>query len=367
MLTAIDELKLLLRPSGGGLYVVSTGKAQQRALQSQLYGTENETQIQKAFELNLEKIESATGIILGIPSDVGAGYRRGANLAPQAIRLELQKVSHAFYSSKDIIDIGDVFVVPQLLHDDMLSEAQLEATRNAIYSTVPVDVRNRLPVSALSITKRALDLVFQLNPNVKPFVIGGDHSVALPVVQSLFQNRKRPFAIVQPDAHTDLLETRLGIRECFATWSWHANELIGRNERLVQVGIRASGKTKEHWESTLNVKQFWATEIVDNPNRAIESIVAHVKSLNLDGLYFSNDIDGTDAEFADATGTPEPNGFNPEWLLALIARLGKEVPILGADIVEVAPPLGPTPERAQKTVELAARYFASSIKAALEH
>jgi agmatinase len=55
-----------------------------------------------------------------------------------------------------VVDIGDVFVVPQLLHDDMLSEAQKAATRAALYPDVSADVRAGLPVSPLSIAERAL-------------------------------------------------------------------------------------------------------------------------------------------------------------------------------------------------------------------
>jgi agmatinase len=54
-------------------------------------------------------------------------------------------------------------------------------------------------------------------------------------------------------------------------------------------------------------------------------VVAHVKSLGVTGVYFSNDIDGTDARFAQATGTPETGGLEPNWVVALIGRLGREV------------------------------------------
>ena len=54
---------------------------------------------------------------------------------------------------------------------------------------------------------------------------------------------------------------RLGVKYCFATWAYHANDLLGRGGRLVQVGVRASGQPREHWERTLGVRQFWAAEI----------------------------------------------------------------------------------------------------------
>jgi len=42
-----------------------------------------------------------------------------------------------------------VFVVPQLLHDDMLAEPQKEACRVALYPQVADAVRARLPVTPL--------------------------------------------------------------------------------------------------------------------------------------------------------------------------------------------------------------------------
>ncbi len=370
-LTPLDELALLLKPAGGGLYLVSTGRAEQLALQRELYGAATDDAIAGKFAAALARISAARGVILAVPSDVGAGFRRGANLGPQAIRAALVHADPAWPSrlaALGVVDIGDVFVVPQLLHDDMLSDAQMAASRRALYPDAAPEVAARLPVSPLSIAERALDLVFQLNPTVKPFVLGGDHSVAWPVSAALARAhaaRNATFGIVQPDAHTDLLEERLGVRYCFATWSYHANELLGRGGRMVQVGIRASRHDRAHWERSTGVRQFWAAECLAHPRAALDAIVAHVKALGVSGVYFSNDIDGTDAAWATATGTPESGGLTPEFVLELIARLGREVGLVGGDVVEVAPPLGPTPEATARTVDLAARYFRATVEAAL--
>ncbi|MBI2645505.1 MAG: arginase family protein, partial [Deltaproteobacteria bacterium] len=141
------------------------------------------------------------------------------------------------------------------------------------------------------------------------------------------------------DAHTDLLKSRMGIDYCFGTWAYHANDLIGRSQRLVQVGIRKSGKTKEHWEKTLQVKQFWAKDILKNPKRAEAQILDHLHSLKLNKVYISNDIDGTGMEYAAATGTAEPHGLTPKFVSNLIQKVGEEFEVIGGDLVEVAPPL----------------------------
>ena len=131
------------------------------------------------------------------------------------------------------------------------------------------------------------------------------------------------------------------------------------------MGIRASGRDQAHWESTTGVRQFWAKDILNDPKGALDAVIAHVKGTGVKGVYFSNDIDGTDEAWADATGTPEPAGLTPDWVLALIRRLGAEVGLIGGDIMEVAPSLTRTPESARRTVGLAAQYFVATLHAAL--
>ena len=353
-MTPLDELALLLRPAGGGLYLVSTGRAEQEALQQRLYRANSATEVDARFKATLARIPHAKAFVLGIPSDVGAGFRRGANLGPQAMRTRLVTEVPSLPEREDIIDIGDVFVVPQLLHDDMLSDSQIAATRAALYP----GVAQPLPVSPLSIAERALDLVFQLNPNIAPTILGGDHSTAWPAVSALSKVRKG-WGCVQPDAHTDLLEHRLGIKICFATWSWHLNEIFGRDGRLVQVGTRASRFDRGHWEGGLGVRQFWAEECNRDPEGVLDRLVAHLEERDVKGVYFSNDIDGTDEQWADATGTPEPGGCTPDFIVELIRRLGKTVGMIGGDIMEVAPPLKET----DQTVRLAVRYLREQLSA----
>lgn len=366
-MTPLEELRALLRPAAGGLYLVSTGRAEQVALQRRLYGAATDAEVQRRFEEALERVAHARAILLGVPSDVGAGFVRGANLGPQAIRARLLDEEPdwpADAAARGVVDIGDVFVVPQLLHDTMLSPAQCEGARHALYPHLPPAVAASLPVSPLSIAERALDLVLSINPSAAPVILGGDHSTAWPAAAAL--SKVRPpgtWGVVQIDAHTDLLAERLGIRYCFATWSYHANELLGRAGRLVQVGVRASQRPREHWESTLGVRQFWAIECRGREGEAIDAIVSHVLATGVRGVYFSNDIDGTDSRHADATGTPEPDGLEPEFVVELIRRLGRDVGLVGGDVMEVAPLVARTPDGGPRTLALAVRYLRETIDA----
>lgn len=357
--TAEEELGQLLRPAGGGLYVVSTGLAEQQLLQQQLYGASSPAAIDGAWRQAISRLRHAKVVILGIPSDVGAGFRRGANGGPGALRKAWLAARPDLLASGAVVDVGDVFCVPQLLADDMLSAAQREATAKALYPTVGEPLRSQLPVAPLSIAERALALIFSLAPYVRPLILGGDHSVAWPVTTALHRHRAgAPFGIVQPDAHTDLLAERLGIKICFATWSFHASALLGGEGKLTQVGIRATRFPKEHWEKTTGVKQVWAADVRRDPQRAMREILEHVRRVAPGGVYLSNDIDGTDAAFADACGTPEGEGVSPDFFVEMIQKLGENPGLIAGDLVEVAPALSANPER---TLETAVRYLDATL------
>ena len=377
-MSPLEELATLLKPAGGGLYLVSTGVAEQKALQEKVYGVTSAEAIAQRFQDNLARIARAKVLILGIPSDVGAGFQRGANLGPQALRLGLLERDPTFFARHgaspgsehvDVVDIGDVFVVPQLLHDGMLSEGQRHASQDALYPHLSEEVRRALPVASLSIAERALGLALTLNPDIQPLVLGGDHSTAWPIVSALAEARDRrglaPFGIVQVDAHTDLLDHRLGIPYCFATWSYHANERIGRGGRFVQLGIRASRRDKAFWESTLGVRQFWAKECLAAPEATLDAVVSQLQQAGVRSVYISNDVDGTDARWIDATGTPEPGGLEPPFVHALLKRLGQEFHLLGADVMELAPNLRPKPDSAERSIGIAVDYLQTSLEALL--
>jgi agmatinase len=298
---------------------------------------------------------------------VGAGLVRGANQGPLALRTRLLQDDAGWPARAEragLLDLGDVLVVPQLQHDEMLSEAQKEASRRALYPGLAPGAAARMPVSPLSIAERALDLILSVNPGARPLLLGGDHSTAWPAVAAL--HRARPgFGLVQVDAHTDLLPERLGVKYCFGTWSWHANELLGRGGRLVQVGIRVSGRDRAHWESTLGVRQFWAGEVLADPAAALDAIVEAVRRSGVRGVYFSNDVDGTDSSHVDATGTPEPGGLEPGFVVDLVRRLSREVGLVGGDVMEVAPPVARSPGGAERTLSVSAAYLRETVDALL--
>jgi len=321
-----------LCPPGNGVFTVNTAKERKEQLHQTLFGqTQN---IDEVWQTSLNDLPTASNaVILGIASDCGGGILRGANWGPLFVRSTLIEQ----HSHLNAFDLGDVRVIPHLLHDKYLNEATLANCRKALYQ----NEESTLPISPLSITEDVLHDFYGEFPKKGVFGIGGDHSVSYPLTKAYLQAKKKQgirAAIIHFDAHTDLLVERLGIDLCFGSWCTHILDDLHEHNHLIQVGIRSSGKPKKHWEDTFGVKQHWAHEInelgVDN---IINNILSQLKNENIDELYVSFDIDALDDSIASATGTPEPDGMNMQDTMKILKTLAQQYPITGADMMEIAP------------------------------
>lgn len=327
-----NKLTQCLCPPGNGVFTVNTAKERKEQLHQTIYG--QITDIPALWSTSLEKLpQNGNAVILGIASDCGGGILRGANWGPLFLRstlLEKHPQTQAF-------DLGDIRVIPHLLHDKYLNEATLSNCRKALYN----DQNSDYCVSPLSITEDVLHDFYACFPDKGIFGIGGDHSVSYPLTKTYLQAKKKQgirAAIIHFDAHTDLLVERLGIDICFGSWCTHILDDLHQPHHLIQVGIRSSGKPKSHWESTFGVRQHWAHEVKEVGAKVIaERILAQLKDENIDELYVSFDIDAIDDSYVAATGTPEPDGLMPTEAMAILTELAKHYPITGADMMEIAP------------------------------
>jgi agmatinase len=329
----LTHLKKLLVPPGDGVFTVQTAANIKLELVKKLYGDDcSQEQKLLRWEKTLEKIVDQNHFLIGICSDNGGGILRGANWGPLFIRQELLKGK--LY--KEFLDLGDVKVVPHLLHDKYLNIETIEKVALALYHE-----KSDYPVSPLSITERVLAELYQYKPQAKVFALGGDHSVSYSLVKSYLEKSRlqnKKVALIHFDAHTDLLDTRLGIDLCFGSWTSHILPYLPDPSHCLQIGIRSSAKSKDHWEKTKGVKQIWADEIKLNGLNVISSqILKFLSTLNLDEIYISFDIDALDSSQASATGTPESGGLELHEALYFIDELCKNYTLGSSDLVEVAP------------------------------
>ncbi|EDM79261.1 Arginase/agmatinase/formiminoglutamase [Plesiocystis pacifica SIR-1] len=360
----VDELSRYLRPPGQGIHAVSTGRAelarQTAAYLGPSWNPEEPWRAHLARALDSLGAESTPVAMWAIPSDTGAGIVRGAARGPEAIRAGLGQAP--------VVDLGDVFSIPQLLDEAMLAESQRHRCQDALWPDLPEARRRQLMVSPMGMAARARALLLEAVPGLRLMTLGGDHTVSGPVLAPLLEaesaESRLDLGIVHFDAHTDLLPSRLGIDLCFATWAYHANVALGGGERMIQLGIRASGRGRSHWEADLDVRQLWGDECEGVPGGELAArVVEHLRARGVTRVYLSNDIDGTDAHWAAACGTPEPGGLRPEQVEAVIRGVGASFDVIGADLVELAPGLSLDVEASRRSVETAVRYTRESLAA----
>jgi agmatinase len=327
-----EKLSQCLCPAGNGVFTVNTAKERKEQLHQALFG--QATDIDNLWKNSLNKLpEASNAVILGVASDCGGGILRGANWGPLFVRSTLLEK----YPELNAFDIGDVRVIPHLLHDKYLNEATIANCRKALYQ----DENSAYAVSPLTITEDVLHDFYAEFPEKGIFGIGGDHSVSYPLTKAYLQAKKKSgirAAIIHFDAHTDLLVERLGIDLCFGSWCTHILDDLHEKHHLIQVGIRSSGRPKSHWESTFGVRQHWAHEVREHGvEHVIENILAQLKDENIDELYVSFDIDALDESVAAATGTPEPDGLFQNEAMDILRALAAKYKITGADMMEIAP------------------------------
>lgn len=323
-----NNFQHLLTPPGMGVHTVHTGKEIREKFHESFFKTKDIIKVQEHWKKSFPSMlkEKNNLGILGIPSDTGGGIQRGANWGPLFLRERIK------YNSQ-ITDWGDIKTIPHLLHDKYLNNETIDICRKENYQG------EKLPVSPLSI---AQDLSLELfQDQRKLLTLGGDHSISYPVVKSWLQaknQQKIKTAIIHFDAHTDLMDKRLGIDICFASWAFHMLELLDRPSDLLQYGIRSSGKEKSFWTSQLGVQQYWNYDFEKiGLNQIISETIKYLKERKVEELYISYDIDCLDSKYASSTGTPEDHGLAPHETISLIRALGEEFTISGADLVEVAP------------------------------
>ncbi len=328
-----EKIKQYLRPAGDGIFTVSTGKEKKDFIQQKIFGVTGPVVLEK-WQKSFDSLPLGPSVVmLGICSDTGGGILRGASWGPLAIR----EVLADEFQTLPFFDMGDVRCVPHFLLDEYLSDSILKKCRKSLYQ----DELSPLPVSPLSIAEDFAYEFHRLFPYKKIFTLGGDHSVSYPMVSQYLKakkNQNKNTAIIHFDAHTDLSVERLGVPVTFGSWVYQILGELSSPENLVQIGIRSSAKSKDYWENTLGIKQYWAQEINDENLAEISThIINHLKNQKIDELYITLDIDALDAKYASATGTPEAGGMSPHQILFILQALYEAFPFTGADLTEVAP------------------------------
>jgi guanidinopropionase len=253
--------------------------------------------------------------LAGVPFDGGSSFRAGSRHGPAQMREMSRLIRQAHYATAvapfemcRIADVGDAPVNPL---DMAASLESIEAFFAAVRAT-----------------------------GALPLVAGGDHTITLPILRALAADRE--IALLQIDAHSDTQDRVFGQAFTNGTPIRRViEEGLVVPGRIVQVGIRGTLFAKDELD--------WAREqgiviltIDDFYDRGVNGVIERVREVvgNLPA-YVTLDMDALDPAFAPGVGGLEPGGLSVRDV-QLLLRGTNGLDLIGADVVEVSPPLDPT-------------------------
>lgn len=253
---------------------------------------------------------------VGLPWDGGVTNRSGARHGPRQIRdlSTMIRAQHPVtglrpFESANCADLGDV---------------------------------NPNPVDSDDTLRRFRDHFSGLRARgIRPIAVGGDHLCTLPIMRGLAVDG--PLGLIHFDSHTDLFPPYFG-----GAALTHGNPFRVAVEeglldpaRMVQIGIRGTmyDSADRDFARDHGIRIVTIEEMFD---RGIPDVMAEAREIVGSGpAYLSYDIDFVDPSVAPGTGTPEWGGPNAYDAMRVI-RECSGLNIVGADLVEVSPPLDPT-------------------------
>lgn len=260
---------------------------------------------------NLEDLDADVAVI-GAPFDLGTQYRSGARFGPRGIRAGsviygLRGISYydhefdaVFLEGVRVVDCGDVDMV------HMRPELCLQNIEKAIRT---IAARGAMPV-----------------------VLGGDHSVPIPIVRAL--EDRGPLSVVQLDAHLDFVDERFGVRE------GHGNVMRRISEmphvtRIAQIGIRGPGSSDP--SDFEDAKR--AGNIIIGPREfrrlGTEGVLDRIPDAGR--YYVTIDADVFDPFEAPGDGSPSFGGLDYYEVTDVLRGIARKGDVVGFDFVEVAP------------------------------
>ena len=251
--------------------------------------------------------------LIGVPFDGGVTNRPGARHGPREVRNQsslLRPINTATgaqpFNDLRIRDLGDCWIEEPYMLTGALDEIE------AFYRQV-------------------------VTAGVTPVSVGGDHSIAWPILRAVAANG--PIGMVHIDAHGDTGDDYMGSRFHHGTPFRRAVEdgLLDP-ARVIQIGLRGTssvpGSLWEFSESS-GMRVMPMDELHDRGWRwAVEEAR---RVIGAGPCYLSFDIDSLDPVWAPGTGTPEAGGLTMIEAQRIVRGL-MGLDVVAADVVEVSPP-----------------------------
>ncbi|MHA7292576.1 agmatinase [Arthrobacter sp. HLT1-21] len=260
----------------------------------------------------LDEVDRADIAVVGVPFDSGVSYRPGARFGANHVR-ESSRLLRPYNPALDISPFERVQVADA---GDM--------------AVNPFNINEAIE----TIQQNALDLTAD---GAKLVTLGGDHTIALPLLRVASERAGAPVAMVHFDAHLDTWDTYFGAEYTHGTPFRRAvEEGILDTEAISHVGTRGPLYGVKDLEDDRRFG-FGIVTSSDVFRQGVDEVIAKLRDrIGNRPLYISIDIDVLDPAHAPGTGTPEAGGITSRELLEILRGM-RGMNLIGADVVEVAP------------------------------
>jgi agmatinase len=267
--------------------------------------------------------------VIGVPYDGAACARKGAALGPERIRFWS---THLTPFSEDRTRLADVRICD--LGDIPITHQESDFGR----------VRQK--VATL--------------PNM-PILLGGDHSVTIPIFQGQLERYAgKRFGVLWVDAHPDLCDVFTGSKLSHACVLRRGLEFGIQPEDVCLVGLRSWEYEEIDLIENGGLHVFTAADVAERGMKAIAQEVKKILS-RCDVVHISLDIDCLDPAFAPGTGIPDSGGLTSREVITLIKSM-QGLPLIGLDVVEVAPPIDPSEATIFAALKIIMEYIAVVVR-----
>lgn len=261
--------------------------------------------------------------LVGVPMDLGVTNRAGSRLGPRAVRA-IERIGPYEHQLKiaplagcAVADVGDV--VMRSRYDLVSCHEDIETYFANVHAA-----------------------------GVIPLAIGGDHSISLPILKAL--GRDRPLGLVHIDAHCDTSGPYEGAKFHHGG-PFRQAVLAGvlDPERTIQIGIRGAAEYLWEFSYESGMTVLHAEDVLKlGPAAVAEKARAVVGD---QPFYISFDVDSLDPAYAPGTGTPEIGGMTSLEAMEILRGLAG-LPMVGGDVVEVAPQYDATSNTAHAAAQI---------------
>ena len=286
--------------------------------------------------------------IIGMPLFYGCD-KPGVEKGPEQLRKN--NLIDIFQENHNVYDLGDIEVEKANAEDKFLSNSKLK------YLDQVVAANNGLAAKVLS----------ALENNTLPFIVGGDHSLALGSIAGASKFLGNNLAVIRIDAHGDInteetspsgnihgmpLAASMGIGYKKLT-SIFFDDFKIKPENVFILACRDLDAGEIALIDKLNMNVWTNKDInIKGTEVVVDELLSIIKEKNIKNIHLSYDIDCLDPEYVPGTGTPVNNGLSfSESKVLLESILGTSL-VRSMDFVEYNPDLDKNNKTKETCIEL---------------